>query len=306
MSRAVRRGTPEADATLALRALARAEGTDVQELQTLYALECLLARIAASPFRDDFVLKGGALLAAYALRRPTKDLDLSATRLSNDTVSVIERIRVICGIQMPDGIKFDGESIGASEIRDEDQYSGVRLRIAGILGTARLRIGIDVSFGDPIWPTPEIVEVPRLLDTGLSPVLVLGYPLVMVLAEKIVTAVERGEANTRWRDFADIHVVSRQHRIDGDTLRSSIREVAQYREVEMLPLTDAVGDLAAVGQERWTRWVRRVGRTDLSESLSEVLGSVARFVDPVITGPQVTWSPAEQRWVAGVRAGTTP
>lgn len=230
MSRAIRRGTPEDDATLALRALARSEGADVQELQTLYALECLLARVAASPFRDDFVLKGGALLAAYALRRPTKDLDLSATRLSNDTAGVTERVRSICAIPLPDGVEFDVGSISASEIRDEDEYSGVRLRITGTLGAARLHVGIDVSFGDPIWPAPRIVQVPRLLDVGLEPVLVLGYPLTMVLAEKIVTAVERGEANTRWRDFADVHVVSRQHRIDGDTLRSSLREVAQYRE----------------------------------------------------------------------------
>lgn len=302
MSRAIRRGTPEDDATLALRALARSEGADVQELQTLYALECLLARVAASPFRDDFVLKGGALLAAYALRRPTKDLDLSATRLSNDTAGVTERVRSICAIPLPDGVEFDVGSISASEIRDEDEYSGVRLRITGTLGAARLHVGIDVSFGDPIWPAPRIVQVPRLLDVGLEPVLVLGYPLTMVLAEKIVTAVERGEANTRWRDFADVHVVSRQHRIDGDTLRSSLREVAQYREVEMLPLNDAVGELAVVGQARWIRWLRRGGRTDLSESLSEVLDHVARFADPVITapGPHGTWSPGERRWVDAV------
>ncbi|WP_454119126.1 nucleotidyl transferase AbiEii/AbiGii toxin family protein [Microbacterium lacticum] len=51
---------------------------------TLYALEGLLARIAASECRDDFVLKGGVLLAAFAARRPTKDIDLQATRLADD------------------------------------------------------------------------------------------------------------------------------------------------------------------------------------------------------------------------------
>ena len=182
MSRAIRRGTPGAAATLALRSLARTEGADVQELQTLYALECLLARIAASPYRDDFVLKGGALLAAYALRRPTKDIDLNATRLANDVASVTERIRDICTISLPDGIEFDAGSMSASEIRDDDQYGGVRLRISGSLGVAQLRIGIDVSFGDPIWPRPQIIEMPRVINLGLDPVLILGYPLTMVLA----------------------------------------------------------------------------------------------------------------------------
>ena len=49
-------GTPAGDASIAIRRLARQAGGDVQELMTLYALEGLLARIALSEHRDDFVL----------------------------------------------------------------------------------------------------------------------------------------------------------------------------------------------------------------------------------------------------------
>jgi hypothetical protein len=51
----------------------------------LYALEGLVARLAASPRSTDLVVKGGVLLAAYDLRRPTADLDLSGLSLSNAT-----------------------------------------------------------------------------------------------------------------------------------------------------------------------------------------------------------------------------
>jgi hypothetical protein len=68
-------GTPVAHAFLAIQKLARSTGGDVQELLTLYALEGLLTRVAASSYREDFVLKGGVLLAAFSLRRPTKDID---------------------------------------------------------------------------------------------------------------------------------------------------------------------------------------------------------------------------------------
>lgn len=68
-----------------MKRLARNSGADTHEVMTLYALEALLARLAASPHRQDFVLKGGVLLAAYALRRPTKDIDLQVTNLGNDT-----------------------------------------------------------------------------------------------------------------------------------------------------------------------------------------------------------------------------
>ncbi len=229
MSPAPKRGTPAADATLEIRALARRGGGDVQSLQTLHVLECLLARISASVYRDDFVLKGGVLLAAYALRRPTKDIDVNATRLDADVESVATRVRSICEIDLRDGVVFDVSSIVAIPIRDDDQYGGVRVRVSASFGTARIKIGVDVSFGDPIWPAPVTVEVPRVVDLGLGPLRLLGYPLTMVLAEKIVTAVSRGEANTRWRDFADVCTIARTHRIDGDTLGSCIAEVAQYR-----------------------------------------------------------------------------
>lgn len=88
-------GTPAGDATIALRKLARQTRGDVQELMTLYALEGLLARIAASEYRDDFVLKGGVLLAAFAARRPTKDIDLQATRLTDDPDDVAERVSAV-------------------------------------------------------------------------------------------------------------------------------------------------------------------------------------------------------------------
>lgn len=141
-----RRGTPNGDATLAIQKLARETGADVQELQTLYVLEALLAGIAASTHRDDFVLKGGVLLAAFVARRPTKDIDLQATGFSNDVADVAERLRAIAAIELVDGVVFDADSITASAIRDgvPDKYAGIRVRLVGrsvALGRARLTVG---------------------------------------------------------------------------------------------------------------------------------------------------------------------
>lgn len=58
---------------------------------------------------------------------------------------------------------------------------------------------MDINVGDPIWPEPQEVRLPRLLEGEL---VIRGYPLEMVLAEKIVTALARGTANTRWRDLS--------------------------------------------------------------------------------------------------------
>lgn len=71
-----------------------------------------------------------------------------------------------------------------------------------------------------------MVEFPRLLGGNIS---LLGYPIPMVLAEKIVTASQRCITSTRWWDLADIYLLGGQHRLVADDVRAAINEVAAYR-----------------------------------------------------------------------------
>jgi hypothetical protein len=66
-----------------------------------------------------------------------------------------------------------------------------------------------VNVGDPIWPEPAEIQLPRLLDG--DPIALRGYALELSIAEKVVTAIQRGVASTRWRDFGDLYLVSRRH-----------------------------------------------------------------------------------------------
>lgn len=291
-------GTPAGDVTLAIQKLARQTGGDVQELQTLYVLESLLARIAHSEHRDDFVLKGGVLLAAFAARRPTKDIDLQVTGLTNDIEDVTDRIRAIAAIELPDGVLFDSASVTAAAIRDTDEYAGVRIRLVGSLGSARLTVGIDVNFGDPIWPLPQLIELPRIVPLDQPPVTMLGYPLTMVLAEKIVTAIDRGEVNTRWRDFADVYTLTRIHQIDAEELRASVEAVAVYRHVDLVPLLPQLAAMPRRAQSKWRAWRTRVNREhELPEQFTELLGAVSKFADPVLAQPlNGRWNPGLKNW----------
>jgi hypothetical protein len=285
---------------LAIQKLARQTGGDVQELQTLYVLEALLSRIAISEHRDDFVLKGGVLLAAFAARRPTKDIDLQATGFGNDAREVADLIRVIAAIELSDGIVFEPASISASAIRDSDadEYPGVRIKLVGTLGSARLTVGIDVNFGDPIWPAPQVVELPRIVALDLPPVAMLGYPLAMVLAEKLVTAIDRGEGNTRWRDFADVYTLTGHHAVDPDDLRASMDAVASYRGVALTSLLPQLQAMPERAQPKWRAWRTRVGREhELPEQFGDVLNTVGRFADPVLTGQASgVWNSDSRTW----------
>jgi len=283
-------------AYLDLRKLARENHRPVDELLQLYVLEAFLARLASSRFAEQLVLKGGVLLAAFDERRPTRDIDLQAQAFENDTETIRAAMRKIAAITLDDGVTFDVESATAEPIRDEAIYSGVRVTMGAQLATARPHFHVDTNIGDPISPAPKNVRLPQLLG---GEIIVRGYPLAMVLAEKIVTAIARGTVNTRWRDFADIYMLTRHHATDGSELVGAIRRVAAHRQVRLLPLAQALDDYGPIGQQRWTAWRRRQRLEErLPEQFGDVVAAVIDFADPTILGSAEghSWDPAARAW----------
>jgi len=294
----VTRGTPAGDAYLDLQNQARRAKRPTDELHQLYALEGFLARLALSSAAGKFVLKGGMLLAAFDMRRPTRDVDLAALALDDDVDTVLALMRRIIATPQPtnDGLGFDLDSLSAETIRDEEEYAGIRVSVDVRLATAKLRFHIDVNIGDPIWPQPVRVLIPRL--RGGDPIELAGYPLPMVLAEKCVTAVQRGTANTRWRDFADVYRLIRRHSVNGAELHRACMEVAAHRKATLLQLAIVLDGYAELAQIKWAAWRRRQGFDDLPEDFSIVLSTVVAFADPALTGmlDDFIWRPDSQSW----------
>jgi hypothetical protein len=173
----------------------------------------------------------------------------------------------------------------------------VRVAVDARLASARIRVKIDVNVGDPVWPEPDEVETPRLLDEGA--VRLRGYPLPMVYAEKIVTAVARGQANTRWRDFADIYVLSGDHNIDGRLIQEAVSVVAEHRGVQLAPLSDGLRGYAEREQSRWARWrAKHQLQPLLPDDFAAVTDAVYGFADPVLmqSVDDRTWHADRRRW----------
>jgi hypothetical protein len=296
------RATTSGRAYLGLRGAAKAAERTTAEYLRLYALEGFLLRLANSPHRDRFVLKGGVLLAAYGLRRPTTDIDGAVLQVSNEVASIKKFVTAIASIVLPaeldDGLAFDLEEATAKAIRDEDKYSGVRVRLVALLATAREPFHVDVNIGDPIWPGPAEISLPRLLEQ--EPIRLRGYPMEMVLAEKIVTALERGSASTRWRDFADIFAITRRQAFKAGDIRQALQTVADYRDVELANLDDTLEGYAAIGQARWAAWRSRIQLTDVTpEDFSDALESLREFANPILNNvvtDEVVWDPSQRQW----------
>jgi len=284
---------------LDLQRKARQTGRPTDELIQLYALECFLDRLTRSAFARNLVLKGGVLLAALDARRPTRDIDLAASALRSTEAEILAVVREIAGISLDDGVEFDPEQATAEVIREEDDYSGIRVTLGGALSRATVRLHVDVNVGDPIWPAPRQVSLPRLLDGVLQ---VRGYPLEMVLAEKVATAIARGTANTRWRDFVDLYALAMRHPVNSATFRASLDRVAQHRKIALAPLASVLIGYSEIAQTRWIAWLRKQRlETTIPAQFSTVLDYVASFADPIIGGQASglgTWDPVLHRWQA--------
>jgi Nucleotidyl transferase AbiEii toxin, Type IV TA system len=287
---------------LSLQRKAKAAGRTTAEYLRLYALEGFLLRVSRSSHRDRLVLKGGMLLAAYELRRPTADVDIAALQTSSDVAEVRQLVTDVAAIALPagldDGLTFDLHKVTAESIREEDEYSGVRVRLLARLASAREPFHVDVNTGDPIWPAPAEISLPRLLEQ--EPIQLRGYPLEMVLAEKIVTALERGSASTRWRDFGDIHLITGRCVFQAGQMRQALQTVADHRHVEMAGLDEALDGYADIGQPRWAAWRNKLQLTEtLPLDFGEALDSLRGFADPILTrsaADTTGWDPAQRTW----------
>jgi hypothetical protein len=292
------RATAAGRAYLDLRKRALAERRPVDELFQFYVLECFLDRLTATSLAERLVLKGGVLLAAFGERRPTRDIDFLAQDQDNDPGAVRSAIIQIARIPLDDGVVFDHETTTVTRIRGEETYPGVRVTMGTRLFSARPQFHVDVNVGDPITPPAGDVVIPRLLGGEL---IVRGYPLAMVFAEKAVTAIARGTASTRWRDFADMYLLARRHPLDGTQLSQSIRAVGLHRGTELMPLSEVLAGYGETGQRQWAAWRRRqLLENRLPELLTDVVETVVQFADPAIADAVAgqAWVPEASRWTS--------
>lgn len=281
---------------LDLRATARREGRPTDELLVLYILERFLYRLSISKHRRRLVLKGGMLLAVFDERRPTADVDLLARAIVNDVDSTSSVVRDVLDINVDDGVTFEPADLRAQVIRDIDPYTGVRITVPARVDRARHPLRVDINVGDPVTPQPVDVSYPALLG---QPFTLVGYPLETVLAEKIVTMVDRGDATTRDRDFADVFVLTGRHAIDAERLCAAVRATGGHRGSDLRPLRSVLVDLASARQANWARLVARSGlETSVPASLAETIQAIAEFADPVLAGDLTrgVWDPAARRW----------
>ena len=281
--------------------LSRERGQDFNLVLTLYGVERLLYRLSSSAHRDEFVLKGAMLFHLWsdAPHRPTRDVDLLGEGMPEPArVGTVFREICITSVE-DDGIVFDPDTIRAERIRDDSEYKGVRVKVEGWLGEARVPVQVDIGFGDVAVPPPETVEFPILLDQQRPKL--RAYRRETVVAEKLQAMVDLGIANSRMKDFYDLRYLASRFSFDGSMLLAAIQATFRRRG-ETSPAEIPIALTAAFAsddskQEEWVAFMRRSKLGEEGLTLPEVVEFLAIFLQPPLVALRaresfdVTWPP---------------
>lgn len=264
--------------------LAKESKRPFAELLQYYAMERFLYRFSRSEYRDRLVLKGALMFVVWGTprSRATKDIDLLA-RTDNSIANLVKVIQDICRIEVEaDGLAFDSALVKGEKIKEDADYEGVRLLFEGTLERARIRMQIDVGFGDSVTPAPAAIDYPVILD--LPAPKLKGYPPETVVAEKFEAMVKLGMINTRMKDFYDLWLLSRQFDFDGRTLAKAVQATFAHRgtalTVSPTAFTTSFYD-DAQKQTQWKAFLDRSGLTDAPKSLGDALDSVKALLVPL-------------------------
>lgn len=260
----------------------RESGDDPNVVWTRYATERLLYRLSITKYAGEFILKGALLFMVWTgqLYRSTVDMDFLGHG-ENSSERLADVFRSVCGIDVePDGLVFDGNSVVAAPIREDQEYQGQRIRLAAFLGGARIPVQVDVGFGDVVTPRARKITYPTLLNFPAPRI--QAYPRETVVAEKFQAMVMLGIANSRMKDFYDLYVLARDFAFDGNTLVRVLKATFKRRNTGIpleppLAMTDEYG-LDEVKSVQWTAFLHKSDLEDHAPQLLELLSHLRLFL----------------------------
>jgi predicted nucleotidyltransferase component of viral defense system len=279
-------------------------GEDYNVLLVRFTLERLLYRLSISKHREQFVLKGAMLFALWEpeMHRATRDLDLLGFGRSTPE-RLADIFRELCNLEVEaDGVDFDSRSVRCEDIRAQDEYAGIRVKLRATVGKAMVPLQVDVGFGDALPVAPEEITFPVML--GMAAPKLRAYSRETVVAEKLEAIVKLGMLNSRFKDYFDLHYLAQKFPFDGALLVKSIAGTFARRGTafpEGLPagLTPMFGtDPAKI--RGWQAFWRKTGPKAAAPTLEAVIQLLIEFLEPPLDaaakGKPLTATWKSKRW----------
>ena len=179
--------------------------TDAQLLLKRYFMEQMLARIAKSKYKTNFILKGGLLISSMIglSSRATQDIDISIINKPLTRDAIQRMIIEICDINIGDNIRYELASI--QDIREEFEYPGIRLSFKVYFDKIIDSLKMDITTGDIIIPKEIAYGYKLLLED--KTIELYSYSLETIIAEKLESILSKNILGTRMRDYYDLYML---------------------------------------------------------------------------------------------------
>jgi hypothetical protein len=263
--------------------LSKRDNRPFGEVLQYYAMERFLLRLSKSQYANSFILKGALLLAVWRseVSRSTMDIDLLG-RIENSEATITAAIRdILEQAVIDDGIVYDASTLETEPISEDAMYRGIRVSFEANLAVAKIRLKIDIGFGDSMYPAPQSQEFPVLLDQE-APNL-LCYSRENAIAEKFEAMVKLGNLNSRMKDFFDIWLLSRYFSFDQAILTKALALTFAQRETAMDPSVVFSSEFSRLKQVQWAAFRKRQKLSYAPAQFYEVVDSLSLFLIPCVS-----------------------
>lgn len=161
-----------------MKKLAKENQISAQLVLQNYMLERFLERVSLSPYRDNYIIKGGFLISSMVGLNSRATMDMDATikgyPVTQDTVQ--KMIEKILTVPVDDDITFIFKSIG--EIREGDEYTGYRVALTADFPPMAVSLKLDITTGDKI--TPREIQYDYKLMLEDRHIQVMAYNLATI------------------------------------------------------------------------------------------------------------------------------
>ncbi len=213
------------------------EGIPSNTIIQTYMMERFLERISESIYSDNFIIKGGFLIASILglNLRSTMDIDTTITGIPIDKESIERILKEITNVDIDDNVSF--KIVNIKPIHDVNEYDDFRVNLEATFFTIRQNIKIDITTGDLIIPEEIDFQYKLLFDD--KKIEIKAYNIETIISEKIETIISRNVLNTRARDYYDIYVLTKTkwHLINVEVLVDAIVKKFEERD-SMIYLKD--------------------------------------------------------------------
>lgn len=278
-----------------------------EELQ-YYGMERFLYRLSMTQYAQGFILKGGLLFHIWdlPLRRPTRDMDFLSS-VGNEVATVTRVVHAAINIPvMEDGIKFDPDTLMVEDTQVDADQNGIRVKFTGFLGRARIPMQIDIGFSDEITSEAKMMKYPTLLTGMAGPNLKIS-PVESIISEKFHAMQRYAELPSRWKDYYDIWLITKNFKIKKRSLQKAIAKTFEIRASIITtgrPLSLSV-EFARKHDGNWNQFLKRSGLENkeindllnLVEGLWIFLGQpLQELADGNKKHLNQTWLPEERMW----------